>query len=115
MGSIPLERKTHLIVRGGCPDAHHCRLSDYCQGRGYIFGDLFANEPERRHFAEYLTGLMVAEKKTVSGINSAFVVTTDQSCLNRWLNEVGWDAKALNDRRLQWLQGDPKPATARGA
>ena len=34
-----------------------------------IFGDLFANEPERRHFAEYLTGLMVAEKKTVSGIN----------------------------------------------
>jgi SRSO17 transposase len=73
-----------------------------------IFGDLFANEPERRHFAEYLTGLMVAEKKTVSGINSAFVVTTDQSCLNRWLNEVGWDAKALNDRRLQWLQGDPK-------
>jgi len=73
-----------------------------------VFGDLFANEPARRHFAEYLTGLMVAEKKTVSGINSAFVVTTDQSCLNRWLNEVTWDVKALNDRRLVWLQGDPK-------
>src|SRR5215510_12485841 len=73
-----------------------------------VFGDLFANEPARRHFAEYLTGLMVAEKKTVSGINGAFVVTTDQSCLNRWLNEVTWDVKALNDRRLEWLQGDPK-------
>ena len=73
-----------------------------------IFGDLFANEPERRHFAAYLTGLMVAEKKTVSGMNSAFVVTTDPSCLNRWLNEVGWDVKALNDRRLEWLQGDPQ-------
>jgi DDE superfamily endonuclease len=72
-----------------------------------IFGDLFANEPARRHFAEYLTGLMVAEKKTVSGINGAFVVTTDQSCLNRWLNEVTWDVQALNDRRLAWLQGDP--------
>ena len=24
------------------------------------FGDLFICEPERRHFAEYLTGLMVA-------------------------------------------------------
>src|SRR5205823_6159959 len=72
-----------------------------------VFGDLFANEPARRHFAEYLTGLMVAEKKTVSGINGAFVVTTDQSCLNRWLNEVTWDVKALNDRRLAWLQGDP--------
>ena len=72
------------------------------------FGPHFANEPERRHFAEYLTGLMIAEKKTVSGINSEFVVTTDQSCLNRWLNEVTWDVKALNDRRLEWLQGDPK-------
>jgi DDE superfamily endonuclease len=73
-----------------------------------VFGDLFANEPERRHFAAYLTGLRVAEKKTVSGINSAFVVTTDQSCLNRWLNEGAWDVKALNDRRLEWLQGEPK-------
>jgi hypothetical protein len=36
------------------------------------------------------------------------VVTTDQSCLNRWLTEVSWDVKALNDRRLAWLQGDPK-------
>jgi len=34
-----------------------------------IFGDLFDTEPARRHFAEYLTGLIVAENKTVSGIN----------------------------------------------
>jgi DDE superfamily endonuclease len=72
-----------------------------------IFGDLFANEPARRHVAEYLTGLMVAEKKTVSGIHGACVVTTDQSCLHRWLNEVTWDVQALNDRRLAWLQGEP--------
>jgi hypothetical protein len=31
------------------------------------FGDLFANEPQRRHFGEYLTGLYVAAKKTVTG------------------------------------------------
>ena len=55
-----------------------------------VFGDLLANEPERRHFAEYLTGLMIADKKTVSGINRECAVTTDQSCLNRWLNEVAW-------------------------
>ena len=36
------------------------------------------------------------------------MVTTDHSCLNRWLTEVSWDVKALNDRRLEWLQGDPK-------
>jgi hypothetical protein len=51
-----------------------------------------------------LTGLMVAEHKTVSGINREFALTTDQSCLNRWLTEVQWDVTALNDRRLAWLQ-----------
>ena len=33
------------------------------------FGPLFANEPERIHFAEYLTGLMVAAHKNVSATN----------------------------------------------
>jgi SRSO17 transposase len=80
-----------------------------------IFGDLFANAPERRHFAEYLTGLMIAEHKTISGINREFVTTTDQSCLNRWLTEVDWDVAALNDRRLEWLQKDSKTRySARG-
>jgi DDE superfamily endonuclease len=70
------------------------------------YADLFANEPERRHFAEYLTGLFIAERKTVSGINREFAVTTDQSCLNRWITEVDWDEKALNKRRLERLQRD---------
>jgi hypothetical protein len=70
------------------------------------FGDLFANEPERRHFAEYLTGLMLADRKTVSGINSEFAQTTDQSCLNRFLTEVKWDEQALNEKRLEVLQKD---------
>jgi hypothetical protein len=70
------------------------------------YADLFANEPERRHFAEYLTGLFIAERKTVSGINREFAVTTDQSCLNRWLTEVRWDVQALNQRRLTLLQQD---------
>jgi hypothetical protein len=73
-----------------------------------IFGDLFDTEPARRHFAEYLTGLLVAENKTVSGINREFALTTDQSCLNRWLTEVEWDVTALNDRRLTWLQQAPQ-------
>jgi DDE superfamily endonuclease len=73
-----------------------------------IFGDLFDTEPARRHFAEYLTGLIVAENKTVSGINREFALTTDQSCFNRWLTEVEWDVTALNDRRLAWLQQAPQ-------
>lgn len=71
------------------------------------FGDLFANEPQRRHFAEYLTGLFVAERKTVAGINREFARTTDQSCLNRFVTEVGWDVQELNRRRLDLLQRDP--------
>ena len=71
------------------------------------FGDLFYGEPQRRHFAEYLTGLMIAANKTVSGINSEFVETTDQSCLNRFLTDSNWDVMALNARRLECLQQDP--------
>jgi hypothetical protein len=71
------------------------------------FGDLFPNEPSRRHFAEYLTGLFIAEHKTVSGINREFAATTDQSCLNRWLTEAPWDVERINQHRLEWLQADP--------
>jgi hypothetical protein len=69
-------------------------------------GDLFRCEPQRRHFAEYLTGLMVARSKTVNGITREFADATDQSCLNRFLTEVEWDVEALNQRRLELLQQD---------
>ena len=72
------------------------------------FGSIFTNQPERRHFAEYLTGLLIAEKKNVSGINAEFAQTTDQSCLNRWITEVNWDEVELNRQRLAWLQQDPQ-------
>lgn len=67
-------------------------------------GHLFPNEPERRHFGEYLTGLMIAHKKNVSAINREFAVTTDQSCLNRWITGGDWDEESLNRQRLAWLQ-----------
>ena len=62
------------------------------------FGSHFTNEPERQHFAEYLTGLMIANHKNVSAINREFAVTTDQSCLNRWITEAGWDEEELNQK-----------------
>lgn len=70
------------------------------------YADVFANEPQRRHFGEYLTGLMIAERKSVLGINREFAEITDQSCLNKFLTEVDWDADELNERRLQLLQKD---------
>ena len=72
------------------------------------FGPLFTNEPERKHFAEYLTGLMMAHKKNISAINREFAVTTDQSCLNRWMTECAWDEEAFNLHRIHWLQSRPE-------
>ncbi len=72
-----------------------------------FFGDLFGNQPQRDHLAEYLTGLMVARKKTVNAMSGEFVVTTDQSCWNRFLTEAKWDGQAVNERRLEMLQQDP--------
>ena len=71
------------------------------------YGDLFANQCRRRHLAEYLTGLFVAQRKTVLGIHDEFAQTTDQSCLNRFMTEVPWDVQTLNQRRLERLQEDP--------
>ncbi len=71
------------------------------------YGDLFENECQRRHCAEYLTGLIVAERKTVLGIHDEFAQTTDQSCLNRFLTEAPWEVQTLNRRRLDQLQKDP--------
>ncbi|GMU26278.1 MAG: hypothetical protein AMXMBFR16_11830 [Candidatus Uhrbacteria bacterium] len=70
------------------------------------YRDVFGTEAARRHFAESLTGLMIAEHKTVSGINREFAVTMDQSCLNRWLTQVEWDVAELNRQRLALLQQD---------
>lgn len=69
--------------------------------------DLFPNQPQREHLAEYLTGLVVARNKSVTGINAEFVDTTDQSCLNRFVTTADWDAQALNARRLEMMQEDP--------
>jgi DDE superfamily endonuclease len=79
------------------------------------FGAVFANEPERVHLAQYLTGLLVAQKKNVSGINREFAVTTDQSGLNRWLTEVRWEEAQLNSEPLAGLQRHPSTRyTAQG-
>ena len=64
------------------------------------FGNYFSNEPSRRHFAEYLTGLLIAEHKTVSGI-ARNAAPPEQSALNRWLTQAPWDANNINRHRLE--------------
>jgi hypothetical protein len=58
----------------------------------HVFGDLFANEPERRHFAAYLTGLLMAEKKDVcpSGAHSPIA-------WRRFRKQDAWETGACKD------------------
>lgn len=70
------------------------------------FGPIFENQRQRKHFGEYLCGLILAQRKTVAGINSEFADTTDQSCLNRFLTEASWDEEELNEARIDWHQND---------
>jgi len=85
VGGIPLEPRNPLACEGRQPDADHVDFPTIVKEAVDVFGDLFAQRTCPSSFCRIPDRLMVAEKKTVSGINSAFVVTTDQSCLNRWL------------------------------
>ena len=67
------------------------------------FAEFFENKCQREHFANYLTGLMVGSNKTVTGITDEFVNASDQSCLNRFLDEVDWDEQKLNEKRIDLL------------
>jgi hypothetical protein len=57
------------------------------------FGDLFSCEPQRRHFAESLTGLMVAANKTVTAIDDALI---DHD--GKFIEDVGWFWDRAEDR-----------------
>jgi len=65
---------------------------------------LFDNTSQRKHLANYLTGLMIVENKTITGMTNEMPNASDQSCLNRFLTEVDWDHDAVNKARIAWLQ-----------
>ena len=65
---------------------------------------LFDNTPQRKHLANYLTGLMIADNKTIDGMTNEMPNASDQSCLNRFMTEVDWDHVAMNKARIDWLQ-----------
>ena len=60
------------------------------------FSPIFT-KPQLRHFAEYLTGLVVSPNKTVSGMNAQFLDHTNQSSKNHFLTQSNWDDQLLTD------------------
>lgn len=59
--------------------------------------------PQLKHFAQYLTGLIVCENRTVTGINSCFIGRNDQSALNHWLTDADWSEDELDRARKMFI------------
>jgi hypothetical protein len=65
------------------------------------FTSVFQTKEQKKHFCEYVTGLMAGDKKTVAAINTLFLNNNDQSALNKFLTQAEWDECELNRRRVQ--------------
>ena len=79
-----------------------------------VFDDLFGHVAQRRGFRAYLQGLLLPHDrhKTLTGLAGAEPVVQAQAAevqrLHFFLVESGWDAEAVNARRLGLLL-KPKP------
>ena len=97
-----------MTVRRACPPAPG-PLEAYAAA----FDDLFGHLAQRRGFRAYLQGLLLPHDrhKTLTGLAGAEPVVQAQAAevqrLQFFLSESGWDAEALNARRLALLLADP--------
>ena len=65
------------------------------------FDPVFTTAEQRKHFREYVTGLIVGDKATVTAINQLFLGHNDQSSLNKFVTLSEWDENALNRQRVR--------------
>lgn len=64
------------------------------------FASVFETGEQRKHFCEYVTGLIAGDKATIAAINALFVDKNDQSSLNKFMTQAKWDELELNQRRV---------------
>ena len=65
--------------------------------------DLFS-QPQLRHFAEYLTGLMVCDKATIKGINNSFMGHREYSNKDRFMTKASWPEREVDRRRVELIK-----------
>ena len=68
---------------------------------GY-FAPVFQTAEQRKHFCEYVTGLIAGDKATITAINALFLNKNDQSALNKFMTQAQWAEDELNYRRVQF-------------
>ena len=59
---------------------------------------------QRQHAKTYVTGLVAASNKTVTGIAREVLPAGDKRALNKFLTEYDWDEQQFNHERLEKLQ-----------
>ena len=60
--------------------------------------------PQRHHAKTYVTGLVAASNKTVTGIAREVLPANSDRALNKFLTEYDWNEKEFNHERLEKLQ-----------
>jgi hypothetical protein len=62
------------------------------------------SSPQRHHAKTYVTGLVAASNKTVTGIAREVLPANSDRALNKFLTEYDWDEEQFNHERLEKLQ-----------
>lgn len=74
-------------------------IHEFANNRG-----LELNQPQREHLEEYLTGLMVCENHTITGMNDLFRGRRDQSAKNNFMTDSPWDDEKIEEVRNKVIQ-----------
>lgn len=82
------------------PVLHHAPV---VSNMAHHFREIFANAPEYVHFQNYLTGLIVAERKNFSQIARCLVDSSDYTNIDRFMNSPLWSGADLNDERVKLI------------
>jgi len=83
------------------PLLHHVPV---VQSLARNFTSVFANAPEYQHFKNYLTGLIVADRKNFTQIAACLVKSADHTNITRFMNNPRWSGEKLNDKRIELIQ-----------
>jgi hypothetical protein len=67
------------------------------------FKAIFANEPEYEQFKNYLSGLVVVERKNFSQIASRMINSADKTNISRFMNNERWSGEEFNDERVELI------------
>jgi SRSO17 transposase len=67
------------------------------------FNDLFSR-PQLRHFAEYITGLLVCKRANIKQINNSFIGHREYSNKDRFMRESPWPEEDVDDRRIELIK-----------